>query len=157
MSLPRFGVDRGQRGLPSLALRQQFREAIAVPMVLEHLLVDIGGKRHVRTILGLWYDTSADRAEGQPFRLAEEAGAGMYGDAFVDGSSRRLIPGKRVAFLQDIVARKAVCHRSPFSISVSAAMPARARPAKLGGAGIGGPATTFWRQFFQPPIARETP
>ena len=107
MLLARLGVERRERRLPGLALRQQLGEAIAVDLVLEHLLVDIGRQRHGRPVRRLRHDPGADGAERRPFRSREEARPGMHGEALVDRASRRLVPGQRVALVEDVVAGKA--------------------------------------------------
>ncbi len=157
MRLARFGIERRQRRAPRIALREQRLEAITVDRATEHLFVDIGRQRHRVPIGRLRDDAIANGGQGRPFVGGEEPRAGMHRKPLGDGPTRRLIPRQGVALVQDIVAWKTIGHRSALSISVSAAMPPSARPAKLGGAGMGGPSTTFWRQFFQPPIARDTP
>jgi hypothetical protein len=83
----------------------------------------------------------AQRAQGQPLRVIEEAmPIRVDGKAPVDDDAGLVVPRRGVALPEDVIAGVTP---SPFSSrSESAAKPVRARPVRLGGAGKGGPLRT---------------
>ena len=99
----------------------------------------------------------ADRVERRPLVAGEETRLARHGEALVDHPPRLLVPGRRVPLGEDVVAGIALAHRLARSISASAASPASASAVKPGGAGSGGPFSTFCDQLRQPPMLRWMP
>src|SRR5689334_1503828 len=84
--------------------------AIAVGLVLGHLVVDQRSNRYSRPVLRLRHNAIADRVERQPFVLGEETWLSRYGQTLVDDPSRHVIPGRSVALAENIIAWIAITH-----------------------------------------------
>ena len=155
---PRLGVERAQPTPPCLALRAACRQrgsrrgarasACRRPAPLPGSAGDApAAARCAPAIASSVLNSSA----------VKNRGSREHGETLIDHAPRLRVPRRRLALREHVVAGIALSHRDDRRADPSAASPARARPVKLGGAGIGGPFSRFWRQLRQPPMLRCTP
>src|SRR5690242_2834692 len=102
--------------------------AIAVGLVLGHLVVDQRSNRYSRPVLRLRHNAIADRVERQPFVLGEETWLPRYGQTLVDDPSRDVVPGRSVALVENIIAGVTITHQGdPPAGQVLPGQPVRGR------------------------------
>src|SRR5262249_23052942 len=139
-----FGVDGSQTQSPCLLLLGQARVTITITFAAIELLIDHRrDRRFDRAIGGLGDNLSTPGTKGSPLGFVAEA-------VKLGIEAQACVPGHRVAFVKNVVARVALCHLklalSTLSINERAASPAIAKPVNEGGAGRGGPLRMFWLQ-----------
>ena len=154
----RLRIQCTQPRPPRLPLRRHPGVAVPSPWSRSSLMIDQGGDRNRRAMSRLRHDAGGNR--GHQWQIPRRSGTAARRAVPGGGRSTRrvcLVPGRRLALAEHVVAGKAVRHRGGPPTGPKRARPASARPVKLGGAGNGGPFRTVWRQLRQPPMFRDTP
>src|SRR5689334_16692299 len=85
--------------------------AIPIRAVLCHLIVDQRSDWYWRPVFWLRNNAIADRVDRQPFVCREELWLPRYRQTLVNDPPRHLIPGRRVALAENIIAWVSITHQ----------------------------------------------